>query len=184
VESIAYSPLATSFGFDYTRYDPAAGQAHLVPIDIAGDLPEVRARIQNVATEIDHVGISPTGLRAVFEAHGEILTVPAKKGPTRDITNTPGVMERSPAWSPDGQLIAHFSDELGLYAVHIASQTGSGTVRKFPLAKEATSYFDPVWSPDSKLLAFRDNRLNVDARYRQRQAHTGWREGFLFQRQA
>jgi len=51
-----------------------------------------------VSTQIDHVGISPTGLRAVFEAHGEILTVPAKKGPTRDITNTPGVMERSPAW--------------------------------------------------------------------------------------
>jgi tricorn protease len=89
----------------------------------------------------------------VFEAHGEILTVPAKKGPTRDITNTSGVMERSPAWSPDGQSIAYFSDESGLYAVHVASQTGSGTVRKFPLAKEATFYFDPVWSPNSKLLA-------------------------------
>jgi tricorn protease len=142
-------------------YDPSTGQSHLVPIDIAGDLPEVRARIQNVGTEIDHVGISPTGLRAVFEAHGEILTVPAKKGPTRDITNTPGVMERSPAWSPDGQSIAYFSDESGLYAVHVASQTGSGTVHKFPLTKEAAYYFDPVWSPDSKLLAFRDNRLNV-----------------------
>jgi tricorn protease len=71
------------------------------------------------------------------------------------------VMERSPAWSPDGQSIAYFSDESGLYALHVASQTGSGTVHKFPLAKEATFYFDPVWSPDSKLLAFRDNRLNI-----------------------
>jgi hypothetical protein len=142
-------------------YDPASGQSHIVPIDVTGDLPEVRARIENVSTQIDHTGISPTGLRAVIEAHGEILTVPAKKGPTRDITNTPGVMERSPAWSPDGQSIAYFSDESGLYAVHVSSQTGSGEVKKFPLAKEPAYYFDPVWSPDSKLLAFRDNRLKL-----------------------
>jgi len=142
-------------------YDTATGQSHLVPIDVTGDLPEVRARIENVSTQVDYVGISPTGLRAVFEAHGEILTVPVKKGPTRDITNTPGVMERSPAWSPDGQSIAYFSDESGLYAMHIASQTGAGTVKKFPLAKEAAYYFDPVWSPDSKLLAFRDNHLRL-----------------------
>jgi tricorn protease len=142
-------------------YDIATGQSHLVPIDVTGDLPEVRARIENVSTQIDHAGISPTGLRAVFEAHGEILTVPVKKGPTRDITNTPGVMERSPAWSPDGQSIAYFSDESGLYAMHVASQTGAGAVKKFPLAKDAAYYFDPVWSPDSKLLAFRDNHLRL-----------------------
>ncbi len=142
-------------------YDIATGQSHLVPIDVTGDLPEVRARIENVNTQIEHAGISPTGLRAVFEAHGEILTVPVKKGPTRDITNTPGVMERGPAWSPDGQSIAYFSDESGLYAMHVASQTGAGAVKKFQLAKDAAYYFDPVWSPDSKLLAFRDNHLRL-----------------------
>ncbi|MEO7029243.1 MAG: PDZ domain-containing protein [Acidobacteriaceae bacterium] len=142
-------------------YDPATSQSHMVPIDVTGDLPEVRSRIENVSTQIEHAAISPTGLRAVFEAHGEILTVPVKKGPTRDITNTPGVMERSPAWSPDGQSIAYFSDESGLYAMHVSSQTGSGEVRKFPLAKEPAFYFDPVWSPDSKRLAFRDNHLRL-----------------------
>ena len=147
-------------------FDTAGGKAHRVPIEIQADLPEVRPTIKNVSAEIDHAAISPTGLRAAIEAHGEILTVPAKLGPTRNITNTPGVMERSPAWSPDGQAIAYFSDESGLYALHVAAQTGaalSGTaaVRKFPLAPEPAYYFAPTWSPDSKRIAFHDNRLNV-----------------------
>jgi tricorn protease len=147
-------------------YDTGSGKSHAVPIDIQADLPEVRPSIKNVAGEIDHAGISPTGVRVAMEAHGEILTVPLKPGPIRNITNTPGVMERWPAWSPDGQSIAYFSDESGLYALHVASQTGttqSGTakLRKFPLAAEPAYYFAPKWSPDSKRIAFHDNRLKI-----------------------
>jgi tricorn protease len=141
-------------------FDTASGKSHIVSIDIDTDLPEVRPTIKSVAAEIDHIGISPTGVRALVEAHGEILTVAAKHGPTRDITNTPGVMEREPAWSPDGQSIAYFSDESGLYALHVAAQTG-GSVKKFPLAPEPAYYFDPKWSPDSKKIVFHDNRLNL-----------------------
>ena len=122
-------------------YDTATSKDKLVPIEIDADLPEVRPHIQSVGDEIDHISISPTGLRAAVEAHGDIFTVPVKHGPTRDITSTPGVMERDPAWSPDGQSIAYFSDESGLYALHVAPQTGTavaGTaaVKKFPLATE------------------------------------------------
>ncbi len=137
------------------------GKAHKVEIDVTGDLPEVRERIASVSAEIEHAGISPTGVRAVFEAHGEVLTVPAKKGPTRDVTNTPGVMEREPEWAPDGQSIAYFSDESGLYALHVASQDGSAPVKKFALGTDAAYYFTPKWSPDSKKIAFYDNRLNL-----------------------
>ncbi|ADW69763.1 S41 family peptidase [Granulicella tundricola] len=142
-------------------FDPASGKSHMIEIDVTGDLPEVRERIENVSAEIEHAGISPTGIRAVFEAHGEILTVPVKHGPTRDLTNTPGAMERWPAWAPDGQSIAYFSDESGLYALHVASQNDDGPVKKFPLAAEAAYYFQPKWSPDSKKIAFYDNRLNL-----------------------
>ncbi len=146
-------------------FDTATGRNRRVPIEIQADLPEVRSNIKNVAAEIDHAAISPTGVRAALEAHGEILTVPVKAGPTRNITNTPGVMERSPAWSPDGQSIAYFSDESGLYALHVAAQTGAtqtgAAVKKFPLAPEPAYYFAPKWSPDSKRIAFHDNRLNV-----------------------
>ncbi len=142
-------------------FDTATGKSKLVSIEIDADLPEVRPTIKSVASEVDHITVSPSGLRAAVEAHGEILTVPVKHGPTRDITNTPGVMERSPAWSPDGQSIAYFSDESGLYAMHVASQTGSGAVKKFALAPEPAYYFSPKWSPDSTRIAFHDNRLNL-----------------------
>jgi tricorn protease len=159
--TLVYDQLGEIFLFD-----TATGKSHKVPIEIDADLPEVRPHFQSVATEIEHASVSPTGLRAAIEAHGDIFTVAAKHGPTRDITNTPGIMERSPAWSPDGQSIAYFSDESGLYSLHVAPQTGTviagaAAVKKFPLAPDAAYYFDPVWSPDSKRIAFHDNRQRL-----------------------
>jgi len=128
-----------------------------VAITVAGDMPDVRPRLLNVADQVENIVISPTGVRAAVEAHGEILTVPVKHGAIRDLTNTPGVMERQPAWSPDGQKIAYFSDESGLYGLHVTSQTGTD-VRKFKLKNDAAYYFKPIWSPDSLKIAFFDNR--------------------------
>ena len=147
-------------------FDTKTNTSKLVPIEIDADLPEVRPRIESVGDELDNASVSPTGVRAVIEAHGDIFTVAAKHGPTRDITNTPGVMERDPAWSPDGQSIAYFSDESGLYALHVAPQTGdsvagAAAVKKFPLENEADYYFGPKWSPDSKKIAFYDNKLKT-----------------------
>ncbi len=142
-------------------YDIASGKEHAVPIEITSDLTEVRPHFQNVARELRNAAISPTGVRAVFEAHGEILTVPADKGDIRNLTNTPGVMERTPAWSPDGKSIAWFSDESGEYALHVKPQNGAGETKKIPLAGKSSFYFEPQWSPDSKSVAFNDNQDNL-----------------------
>jgi tricorn protease len=142
-------------------YDIASGKEHAVQIDIAADLAEVRPHVQNVSRELRHAGISPTGARAVFEAHGEVLTVPAEKGEVRNLTNTPGIMDRTPAWSPDGKTIAYFSDESGEYALHIKAQSGAGETKKIPLAGKSAFYFNPKWSPDSKAIAFSDNMDNL-----------------------
>ena len=142
-------------------YDIAAGKEHAVPVQITADLSEVRPRFQNVASQIANPRISPTGMRAVFEAHGEIFTVPADKGDLRDLTHSPGVMERTPAWSPDGKSVAYFSDEAGEYALHIKAQNGEGETKKLALAGKSAYYFNPKWSPDSKRLAFNDNQLNI-----------------------
>jgi tricorn protease len=87
--------------------------------------------------------------------------VPAEKGNARDLTNTPGVAERDPAWSPDGKWIAYFSDESGEYALHLRDQTGMGEVKKISLGNPSSYFYSPKFSPDSKKILFTDKRLNV-----------------------
>jgi len=142
-------------------YDLASGRTREVPVTIRGDFPEIRTHFEKVADHVMNAGISPTGVRAVFEAHGEILTVPAEKGDARNITNSPSVADRSPAWSPDGKSIAYFSDASGEYAMHIKNQDGMGAARSIALGNPPSYFFDPVWSPDSKKIAYTDKRLNV-----------------------
>src|SRR5579884_2369824 len=142
-------------------FDTKTNKSKKIPIEIAGDFAEVRPHLEDVSREIRYSRISPTGMRAVFEAHGEVLTVPAAKGDYRNISNSPAVMDRQPAWAPDGEHIAYFSDESGLYALHIAQQNAEGAVKKIPLLDSPTYYFNPRWSPDSKRLSFTDNKLDI-----------------------
>ncbi|HYL63014.1 MAG TPA: PDZ domain-containing protein [Candidatus Methylomirabilis sp.] len=142
-------------------YDLKTGAAHKVDIRISAELPQLRPRYENVANRIRNADVSPTGVRAVFEARGEILTVPAEKGDIRNLTNTPGADERYPAWSPDGTRIAYFSDESGEVALHIKNQSGQGETEKIDLGTPGSFFFFPTWSPDSKQIAYTDKRLNL-----------------------
>jgi tricorn protease len=141
--------------------DLSTGKPKHLEISVPADLPKVMPHFKKVEEEIASADISPSGARAVFEAHGEILTAPAEKGDVRNLTNTPGVMERDPAWSPDGRSIAYFSDESGEYALHIKSPDGLGDAKKISLGTAASFYYNPVWSPDSKKIAYTDKRLNL-----------------------
>ena len=141
--------------------DLNSGKTNQVPVRVAGDVASVRPRFVRVAGSIRNAALSPSGARAVFETRGEILTVPAEKGDVRVLTNTSGVAERDPAWSPDGKWIAYFSDESGEYALHLRSQSGMGDVRRINLGSPPSFYYSPLWSPDSKKIAYTDKRLNL-----------------------
>jgi tricorn protease len=141
-------------------FDVAAGTEHKVDIRVAGDFPAARPHFEPVGQRIANAAISPTGARAVFEAHGEILTVPADKGDVRNLTRSPAVADRDPAWSPDGKFIAWFSDEAGEYQLVIRAQDGLSPARHIDL-REASFFYAPVWSPDSKKIAFSDKKLNL-----------------------
>ena len=136
-------------------YDVNAGTSRKVEITLNADVGSVRPHFKKVGSRIANASISPTGKRAVFEARGEIMTVPAKKGDIRNITGTTGAMERDPAWSPDGQSIAYFSERTGEYALHIRDQKALEDERVIKLPP--MFYRQPIWSPDSKKIAFRDH---------------------------
>jgi tricorn protease len=130
-------------------------------VRIPADLSGVRPRFDKVARQIQNADISPTGARAVFEAHGEILTVPAEKGDVRNLTGSTASAERNPAWSPDGRSIAYFADESGEYELHVREARGSAPVKKYALGKAPSFYYNPVWSPDGKKIAYGDKRMNL-----------------------
>jgi len=142
-------------------YDTASGKSNRVNISASGDLSQVRPRYERVAPRIQNVALSPSGARAVFEARGEIISVPAEKGNARNLTNSPGIAERDPAWSPDGRWIAYFSDDSGEYALHLRNQSGMGEVKTINLGNPSSYFYGPKFSPDSKKVLFTDKRWNL-----------------------
>jgi tricorn protease len=141
-------------------FDLDTGKATRLDVRVAADLVSVRPRFEKVGKKAEKARLSPSGARAAFEARGEILTVPAAKGDARNLTGTPGVAERDPSWSPDGQSLAYFSDESGEYQLHVRPQDGLGSVKKYALGDAPSFYYDPVWSPDGKKIAYTDKRMN------------------------
>jgi tricorn protease len=141
-------------------FDPAASQTKRVKIGVAADLPEARPRFATGTRWIRGAALSPTGARAVFEFRGEIVTVPAEKGDPRNLTNTTQWHEQSPAWSPDGQQVAYFSDEGGEYTLRIAGQDGKAAIRTIKVAGNGF-YSQLAYSPDGKKLSYVDNSQSL-----------------------
>ncbi len=142
-------------GPDMVLLDLGTGKQRTVNVTIPGDRPTIRSRQVDYDDFITSGDISPTGKRAVFNARGDIWTVPAKHGTPRHLTRTDNAAERDAAWSPDGQWIAYFSDKTGEYELYIIQSDGQGETRKLT-SNASTFRFAPTWSPDSNLIAFSD----------------------------
>jgi tricorn protease len=143
-------------------FDLNTHQAKNVAIHVSGDFESVRPHFAKVEPKrIQNFNLSPSGARAVFEAWGEIWTVPTDKGDIRDLTRSPAAADRDPAWSPDGKSIAYFSDESGEYELCIRDQNGLGVVRHINLGNPPSFFYGPTWSPDSKKIAYTDKRLQL-----------------------
>ncbi len=138
------------------RHDLASGETRRLEIELSGDLPGAAPRWEDTSDNIAAADPSPDGKRAVFEARGDLYTVPASDGATRALTATSGVRESSPAWSPDGAWIAHYSDASGEMELYLRPQDGRGEVRQITDGTSVWRY-PPVWSPDSSRLAFGDS---------------------------
>ena len=109
----------------------------------------------SAANQIESVGLSPKGERALFAARGDIFTAPIEKGPTRNLTHSSGAHDKWPAWSLDGSRIAFISDASGEEELYIAPQDGLKPAEQITRGGNAMRY-QPEWSPDGKRIAFSD----------------------------
>ena len=142
-------------------YDIARDTSTRVPVRVRSDAPAARASIVNVKKWLQTIGLSPSGARALIGARGEVFTVPAKEGEIRDLTNSSGVRELWPVWSPDGKWIAYASDRSGDYEIYIRAQDGSGEEKRLT-SLGAGFRSNLTWSPDSKKIAWSEQSLALD----------------------
>jgi tricorn protease len=132
-----------------------------VEIRVVTDRATLKPRLQNVTAQIQNATLSPSGKRALFEARGDIFSVPAEYGVVRNLSRSAGTAERYPAWSPDGKLIACFSDRSGEYELTVRNADNTGEEQT--LTKLGPGYrYQPQWSPDSKKLLWIDQSMKIN----------------------
>ena len=131
-----------------------------IQVNINYDSPYVMPYFKNVKENITSFDISPSGKRAVFETRGDIFTVPAKEGITYNLTDTQGVREIFPAWSPDGQFLTYYSDKTGEYEIYLMDRSKDNAVTQLTEGSEIWRY-PLVWSPDSSKVLFSDRNQDL-----------------------
>jgi len=138
----------------------ATQKSGAVSINVVTDKAALKPRSVTADRYVQHAGISPDGNRALMEARGDVFSLPADNGYIKNISRSTNANERYPAWSPDGNTIAYWSDRSGEYELWLA-QPG-----KEDAPKKVTSYgagfrYKLYWSPNSKKIVFIDNAMKI-----------------------
>jgi len=147
-------------GFLY-KLNLDSGKSEKISVNINFDNPNILPYFKDVSRDISVFGsnISPSGKRVVFDARGDIFTVPAKKGITYNLTRTQGIREMYPVWSPDGKWIAYESDKTGDYEFYLLDPKTKKSVQV--TSNHKVWKYPPIWSPDSSKLLFYDKNQEL-----------------------
>jgi len=147
-------------GYVHT-FDLSTSKINQVDIEVIGDFPWAETKWENVTKSGKSASLSPNGKRVIMEARGDIFTVPTEFGDSRNITNSSGIADRRPLWSPNGDKIAWFSDENRKnYQLVISNQDGTEIINKIDIGESKLGW-SPSWSPDGNHIAFVDDDVRL-----------------------
>jgi tricorn protease len=135
--------------------DVKTGRSAHISVRVPDDGVNRRPSYVSAANLIEEVELSPKGERVLFAARGDIFSAPVEKGPTRNLTHSPGAHDKWPVWSPDGSKVAFISDASGEEEIYVVAQDGSAPPEKITSGGHAFRY-DPKWAPDGGHIAFSD----------------------------
>lgn len=138
--------------------DLATREYNPVDVHVVSDLTPEMPRTVNVGNRISNMTPSPDAKRVVFEARGELFTVPVSDGYTMNMTRSSGAFDQNPAWSPDGKKIAFWSDMSGEYEIYLMN--ASAEPRQLTNRGSGFGYA-LYWSPDSEKIAFIDEKNDI-----------------------
>ncbi|MCZ4695549.1 acetyl-CoA synthetase [Ancylomarina euxinus] len=136
------------------------GKEERVIVNIHFDNPNILPYYKNVKDFVQGSAVSPSGKRALLDARGDIFSVPAKNGPSINLTQTQGVRETAPTWSPDGKYISYYSDATGEYEIYLLENKKGAKAKQITSGSSAWMY-DAKWSDNSKYLLFFDRSLKL-----------------------
>ena len=158
--SLGNDAIAFEKGGELYLYEFTTKEAKKVSVQINNEIPSARDGFRDASKSINSWDVSPGGERVLLGARGDIFTLPAKEGITRNLSQSPGIHERNAAWSPDGKYIAYFSDKTGEFEIYIQAQDGAS--HPVQLTSKADTYpFDLLWSPDSKKILWNDKKFRL-----------------------
>lgn len=129
-------------------------------ISLLTDGASLRPQLEKLESHIKNVDLSPNGKRLAFEARGEVVSVPAEKGLTINLTQSSGIAERNPTYSPDGKEIAYFSDASGEYDLYVRPAEGMGEPTLLARLGEGFRY-TPHWSPDGRKIVWVEQDMEI-----------------------
>ncbi|MEX2464195.1 MAG: PDZ domain-containing protein [Balneolaceae bacterium] len=173
--------LVYEMGGDLYLMDLDSHESRLIEVNVVSDKSLEIPRRVDISDNIARMTAAPGGKRIVFEARGELFNVPASEGYTTNMTQSSGAFEHNPAWSPDGNMLAYWSDATGEYEIYLKNMTDNSEPRMVSDRGKGYGY-SLNWSPDSKQIAFIDETntvflLNTENEEISEVGHTTWNIG-------